>query len=309
MSIRLSATVLALALALLAGCAALSPRACPGLDPGTSAAVALPPKASTPAATATPADDNLNATVWTQAAIEHDLIFLQTYREARQRLLAALKNRRWDALPQDDRVAPVKGLKPAVVLDIDETVLDNSPYQARLIRSGGEFNEADWAAWCKEEKARALPGAVEFTQFAARHGVAVIYISNRARDLDQVTLANLRKVGLPVSGPDAFLGLGTFVKGCEQIGTEKGCRRQLISRHYRVLMQFGDQIGDFVDVPANTLRGRASAMAPYLSWIGTRWFVLPNPTYGSWEPALFNNDWQAPREERRRQKIGALRYQ
>jgi len=301
MSIRLSATVLALAL--LAGCAALSPKA------GTPAAVALPPQASAPAAVATPADDNLNATVWTQAAIEHDLIYLQTYRDARQHLLAALKDKRWDALPKNDRVAPVKGLKPAVVLDIDETLLDNSPYQARLIKSGGEFNEADWAAWCKEEKARALPGAVEFTQFAARHGIAVIYVSNRAKDLDQVTLVNLRKVGLPVSGPDAFLGLGTFVKGCEQIGTEKGCRRQLISRHYRVLMQFGDQIGDFVDVPANTLRGRASAMAPYLSWIGTRWFVLPNPTYGSWEPALFNNDWQAPREERRRLEIGALRYQ
>ncbi|MHB1273286.1 MAG: 5'-nucleotidase, lipoprotein e(P4) family [Rhodanobacter sp.] len=301
MSIRLSATVLAFTL--LTGCATPSNKA------SMPAAVGLPPKPDVPAAITTPADDNLNATVWMQAAIEHDLIYLQTWRDAGQHLLAALKDQRWDALPRDDRVAPVKGLKPAVVLDIDETVLDNSPYQARLIKSGGEFNEADWAAWCKEEKARALPGAVEFTQFAARHGIAVIYISNRARDLDRVTLANLRKVGLPVSGPEALLGLGTFVKGCEQIGTEKGCRRQLISRRYRVLMQFGDQIGDFVDVPANTPRGRASAVAPYLSWIGTRWFVLPNPTYGSWEPALFNNDWQAPREERRRQKIGALRYQ
>src|SRR6185312_14394197 len=172
--------------------------------------------------------------------------------------------------------------KPAVVLDIDETVLDNSPYQARLVKSGGEYNEADWAAWCKEEAARALPGAVAFTRFAARHGIAVIYISNRAKDLDQATLANLRKAGLPVSGPEAFLGLGTFVEGCEQIGTEKGCRRQLVSRKYRVLMQFGDQIGDFVTVLANNAAGRHRAMAPYMDWIGRRWFVLPNPTYGSW---------------------------
>jgi predicted secreted acid phosphatase len=35
--------------------------------------------------------------------------------------------------------------------------------------------------------------------------------------------------------------------------------------------------------------------------------VLPNPTYGSWEPALFNNEWSAPRDQRRRQKIDALR--
>jgi acid phosphatase len=266
-----------------------------------------PPVAPVVAVTA--ADDNLNAVVWSQTAIEHDLIFQQTYHDAQSRLLAALKDRHWDALPKDDRIAPIKGLRPAVVLDIDETVLDNSPYQARLIRSGGEFNEADWAAWCKEQKAHALPGAVAFTRFAARHGIAVIYVSNRAKDLDKVTLANLRLDGLPVSGPDAFLGLGTFVRGCEQIGSQKSCRRQLISRHYRVLMQFGDQIGDFVTVLANNAAGRERAMAPYMAWIGSRWFVLPNPTYGAWEPSLFNNDWTAPRDERRRQKIEALRYQ
>lgn len=296
MPFRLPTTLLTLAL--LAGCAT-TPR-----QP-VAAAPAAPTAQTTPAAVA--ANDNLNAVAWTQTAIEHDLIYLQTYRDAEAGLLAALQDQGWDALAKDDRAAPLRGLKPAVVLDIDETVLDNSPYQARLVKSGGEYNEADWAAWCKEEAARALPGAVAFTRFAARHGIAVIYISNRAKDLDQATLANLRKAGLPVSGPEAFLGLGTFVEGCEQIGTEKGCRRQLVSRKYRVLMQFGDQIGDFVTVLANNAAGRHRAMAPYMDWIGRRWFVLPNPTYGSWEPALFNNDWSAPPAERRRQKIDALR--
>ncbi|MGA0587937.1 5'-nucleotidase, lipoprotein e(P4) family [Dyella sp. KRB-257] len=289
------------ALALLAGCSA---------SPARHESVAAPARVAAPVAPApagTAADDNLNAVVWTQTAIEHDLLFMQTYRDAQMQLLKALKDPHWDALSKDDRVAPLKGLKPAVVLDVDETALDNSPYQARLIKSGGEYNEADWAAWCKEEAARALPGAVAFTRFAARHGIAVIFISNRAKDLDSVTLDNLRKVGFPVSGPDAFLGLGTFVEGCEQIGTEKGCRRQLISRKYRVLMQVGDQIGDFADVIANNAEGRQQAMAPYLAWIGTRWFILPNATYGSWEPALFNNDWTLPRDERRRQKEAALR--
>jgi acid phosphatase len=50
-------------------------------------------------------------------------------------------------------------------------------------------------------------------------------------------------------------------------------------------------------------------VAPYLGWIGTRWFVLPNPTYGAWEPALFDNDWAAPPEERRRRKIETLRVE
>ncbi|MGN6227098.1 MAG: 5'-nucleotidase, lipoprotein e(P4) family [Dyella sp.] len=289
------------ALALLAGCSTSPARHESVASPAPVAA----PVAAAPAGPA--ADDNLNAVAWSQTAIEHDLLYVQTYRDAQMQLLKALKDPRWDALSKDDRVAPLKGLKPAVVLDVDETALDNSPYQARLIKSGGEYNEADWAAWCKEEAARALPGAVEFTQFAARHGIAVIFISNRAKDLDSVTLDNLRQVGFPVSGPDAFLGLGTFVEGCEQIGTEKGCRRQLISRKYRVLMQVGDQIGDFADVIANNAEGRQQAMAPYLKWIGTRWFILPNATYGSWEPALFNNDWTLPRNERRRQKEAALR--
>jgi len=299
MSVRLPVALAALIL--LAGCSSTAP------TKTTAPAAAAAPVAAAPAPS-TAADDNLNAVAWSQTAIEHDLIYLQTYRDAQSRLLGALADKQWDALPKDDRLAPAKGLKPAVVLDIDETVLDNSPYQARLIKSGGEYNEADWAAWCNEQRARALPGVVEFTQFAAKHGIEVIYISNRAKDLDQATLANLRKAGLPVSGPEAFLGLGTFVEDCEQIGTEKGCRRQLISHKYRVLMQFGDQIGDFVTVLANNPAGRQKAMASYMDWIGTRWFVLPNPTYGAWEPALFNNDWTAPRDERRRQKIQSLRF-
>ncbi|WP_109127101.1 HAD family acid phosphatase [Dyella sp. C11] len=299
MSVRLPAALAALVL--LAGCTSTAPTKTP------APSVPATPVATAPAPS-TPADDNLNAVAWSQTAIEHDLIYLQTYRDAESRLLAALADKQWDALPKDDRLTPIKDLKPAVVLDIDETVLDNSPYQARLIKSGGEYNEADWAAWCNEQRARALPGVVEFTQFAAKHGIAVIYISNRAKDLDQSTLANLRKEGLPVSGPEAFLGLGTFVEDCEQVGTEKGCRRQLISHKYRVLMQFGDQIGDFVTVLANNAAGRQKAMAPYMDWIGTRWFVLPNPTYGAWEPALFNNDYTAPRDERRRQKVQSLRF-
>ena len=290
--------------ALLAGCAST-----PARQQSVAPATPTARTSVAPATATTPPNDDLDAVAWTQTAIEHDLIYLQTYRDAESRLLAALHDPHWDALPKDDRVAPPKGLKPAVVLDIDETALDNSPYQARLVKNGGEYNEATWAAWCKEERARALPGAVAFTRFAASHGIAVIFISNRDESLDTATLANLRKVGFPVQGPDAFLGLGTIVPGCEQIGTQKGCRRQLISRKYRVLMQFGDQLGDFVTVVANNDTGRAKAVAPYLEWIGRRWFVLPNPTYGDWQPALFGNDWSAPLQERRRDTINALREQ
>lgn len=288
---------LVIAAALLAGCAG-APKSRTSRTAGATPAAVVGPAAN----------DNLNAVAWTQTAIEHDLIYREVYRQAGEKLQKALKDRSWDALAREERKNKLKGLKPAVVLDIDETVLDNSPYQARLVAKGGEYDEFTWAQWCREKAAKPLPGALEFTRLAAKHGVTVFYLSNRAQDLNEATLDNLREAGFPVAaGEQVFLGLGTVVDGCEQVGTEKGCRRQLIGRKYRVLQQLGDQIGDFVDVTANTADGRRAAIEPYETWIGERWFVLPNPTYGSWEPALFNNDWTRPAAERRRAKVDALR--
>lgn len=288
---------LLLVLSLLAGCAAA-----PAMRPPPSVAAAP----TAPASRESIGDDNLNAVAWTQTAIEHDLIYRAVYRSAGEKLLQALADPAWDALPREERRNTVAGLAPAVILDIDETVLDNSPYQARLVQQGGEYNEATWAEWCRERAARPLPGALEFTRLAARHGIAVFYLSNRAQDLADATLDNLRAAGFPVAD-GAFLGLGTLVDGCEQVGSEKTCRRERIARTHRVLLQVGDQLGDFLTVRVNTVDGRRSALAPYLDWVGERWFVLPNPTYGSWEPALFGNDWSRPPGARREAKIEALR--
>jgi acid phosphatase len=264
--------------------------------------------AAQPAAAA--GNDNLNAVAWTQTAIEHDLIYREVYRHAGEKLLAALADRDWDALPRDDRrAAAVRDLAPAVIVDIDETVLDNSPYQARLVRDNAAYDKATWAAWCRERAAKPLPGALEFAQLATRHGVTVFYISNRAQDLDAPTLANLRSAGFPVAqDTPVFLGLGAAVEGCTQVGSHKGCRRQQVGRTHRVLLQVGDQLGDFLDIGTNTVAGREAALAPYRDWIGERWFVLPNPTYGSWEPALFGNDWSLPADRRQQEKLQSLRY-
>lgn len=277
---------------------------------GTPGPTPAPGSAASPAAAPVlAADDNLNAVLWTQRAVEHDLVFREIYRAAEQKLLDALSAPEWEALARGERAGDPTGLPPAVIVDVDETVLDNSPYQAQLVRSGKEFDEASWARWCRQESARPLPGALEFARFAAEHGVRLFFVSNRARDLGGVTLANLRKAGFPVAGDDVFLGLGTLLPGCEMVGTDKGCRRRLVARGHRVLMQFGDQVADFVDVVSNTPEGREREMQPYAGWIGERWWVLPNPTYGSWEPALFQNDWAQSRERRRRAKIEALRVE
>lgn len=271
------------------------------------AADAGAPSAAAPVAAATvPADDNLNAVLWMQRSAEYRATCETIYRAAADRLDAALKDPDWDALVPGERANAAKGLPPAVVLDVDETVLDNSPYQARLVRSGDEYNEVSWDSWVREEKAQPVPGVLDFARAAEARGITLIYISNRAEHLGPATLSNLRKAGLPVKDDSVFLGLGTFVEGCEQEGSEKLCRRQLAGRKYRVLMQFGDQLGDFAQVVANTPQTRAALEAQYRGWFGQRWWALPNPSYGGWEPALFNNAWPDPRETRRAAKRGAL---
>jgi acid phosphatase len=262
--------------------------------------------AGAPVAAAVAADDNLNAVLWMQGSVEYRANSLQTYRAAARELDRALKDRSWDALVAGERSNAARGLPPAVVFDVDETVLDNSPYQARLVDAGTEYDEAQWDAWVREQKATAIPGVVEFAKAAQARGVALFFISNRAVHLKDATLANLRAVGLPVKD-DAFLGLGTVVPGCEQDGSDKNCRRQLIGRKYRVLMQFGDQLGDFAQVAPNTPAQRDALFESHKAWIGERWWLLANPTYGSWEPALFNNDYHQPRDARRAAKREALR--
>lgn len=274
----------------------------------TPADAAVPPAAEAPPPTAAtvPADDNLNAVLWMQRAAEYRATCETVYHAAADRLDAALKDPAWDALVPAERANPAKGLPPAVVLDVDETVLDNSPYQARLVRGGGEYDEATWDAWVREEKAQPVPGVIDFAKAATARGITLIYISNRAEHLGPATLSNLRKAGLPVKDDSVFLGLGSFVEGCEQEGSEKLCRRQLAGRKYRVLMQFGDQLGDFAQIVANTPEARGALEAQYRGWFGQRWWALPNPSYGGWEPAVFNNAWSEPRDARRASKREAL---
>lgn len=303
-TLALSALVLA-----LAACQTLPANHDTLTDQELAQVVPTPVRKKVPDAPLLPAaSDNLNAVAWIQASIEYRLIAGQTYRSALYQLDRALKTPDWDALVPTERANPATGLAPAVIVDIDETVLDNSPYQARLVRDGGAYDETTWDAWVREEKATPVPGALEFAQAAAARGVTVFYVTNRAAHLEEPTLKNLRAVGFPIEKPEQFLGLGFFVEGCEQEGSEKGCRRQFVGRTHRVLMQFGDQIGDMVTIVANNPTGREQAMAPYLGWVGERWFVLPNPTYGSWEPALFNNAWTLPENERRQMKLQSLKY-
>ena len=135
------------------------PDTVPVPEPEVAAASTASPAS---AETASGADDNLNAVLWVQTSTEYEALTTQTYRAAADHLEKALAEANWDALVPDERANAADGLPPAVILDIDETVLDNSPYQARLVHNGKEYDEVTWAEWVAEKRAEPGPGVVDF---------------------------------------------------------------------------------------------------------------------------------------------------
>jgi 5'-nucleotidase (lipoprotein e(P4) family) len=280
---------LILALSVLAGCATGAARRAPVAGSG---------------------DANLHAVAWMQTSVEHDQVYRSVFRAASYQLGPALADPHWDALPAGDRDRPASGLPPAVIVDVDETMLDNSRYQARLLRDDTAYAAASWDAWCREQAASALPGAVEFARQAVARGVTVFYVSNRTQDVASETLANLRATGFPTAqGEAVFLGKGFAVEGCTVADrSDKSCRRRLVGRSHRVLLQVGDQLGDFFETRAVTPTERRAAASPWDDWFGERWFMLPNPSYGNWASAPYRNAHDLPIEAQREAIMKSLSY-
>lgn len=246
------------------------------------AARTQPPAVATPSAAGAAAHENLNATLWVQTALEYEATALQAYRLARLQLDAALATPTWTAAIE--QTGDPSSLPPAVVVDIDETVLDNSYYQARMIRDDTAYSTATWDPWVMEEKATAIPGAAEFVRYAASKGVTIFYVTNRTANLEAATRANLEATGFPLSsGVDTVLTRG---ERPEWSASAKGPRRAHVAATHRILLLVGDDLGDFVADASGTVARRHERTAPYESWWGERWIMLPNPTYGSWERAV-----------------------
>ncbi|MDR3390053.1 MAG: HAD family acid phosphatase [Rudaea sp.] len=287
---------LAIAILLLGACAS-APQTPPAIYAGASTNAKFP------------ADDRLNATLWMQASIEHDLVFREVYHAAQAKLLEALADPSWDALPKGERTNDAAALPPAVIVDVDETVLDNTPFEARMIRDNSAFNDAAWTAWVDQKSAHALPGALDFAKFAAAHGVTIFYLTNRAEIMAGATRDNLQAQGFPLgNGEETVLAKGANTPGCIAQGGNKGCRRKLVAQRHRVLQMFGDQLGDFLDGADTDASARATLVQPYQTWFGERWFALPNPDYGSWESAITQHPADAKqRTDARAAKHAALR--
>lgn len=254
-----------------------------------------------------PANDQLDAVLWTQTSIEHEMIYRQLFANATRQLDVALADPSWDALPFPPR--NLQGLPPAVVVDIDETLLDNVPLNARDIINNQVYSYERWNTWVDQAKADALPGSVAFLQAAEQKGIKVYYLTNREHSQVAATVKNLRLRGFPVESGEQVLAASTPTGHCESAGYGKNCRRQWVASHARVLLMAGDSMGDFVQAEHNTLQAQRQAVAPYAGWLGQRWFLLPNPTYGNWYSAPYGDDEKLPFARKRQLKQQALQLQ
>ncbi|ATP50636.1 acid phosphatase [Pseudomonas putida] len=253
-----------------------------------------------------PANDQLDAVLWAQTSVEHDLLFRQVYASATQHLDRALADPAWDALAHAPRA--LNGLPPALIIDIDETLLDNVPLNARSIINDRPYDYDAWYQWVDRAKAPALPGAVDFLQAAARRGITPYYLTNRAPGQEQATLENLRRAGFPIDSSAQILTDGTAIGGCQASGSDKTCRRHWVGTQARVLMQLGDSFGDFM-ATRGSQQAQLDAARPYFAWLGERWFLLPNPTYGGWYSAPYQGREGLSEQQKRAFKHKVLKPQ
>lgn len=227
-------------------------------------ATAVAPKSPAPAPAAALAAAKLpNDIHWARNSAEHRAAFLQIYALATRRL---------------EEIAP--GLTAgtwAVSLDGDETVIDNSQYQKELAASGQSYSKASWTVWVEKRAAPALPGAVAFLSRVQELGGKVAIVTNRDQDECAATQDDFRSQNIPF---DVML--------CKPADTsEKEPRFQAIENGtaapplppLKIVLYLGDNIRDFPDLDQNVLAGGDAGFADF----GARFFILPNPMYGSWE--------------------------
>jgi 5'-nucleotidase (lipoprotein e(P4) family) len=226
-----------------------------------STACATAPAGAPAAAAAAAAQPN--DVHWVRSAAEYRAVFLQTYSHATARV-------------RELAVGRTAGTW-AVILDADETVLDNSEYQRRIHLRGERFHVSTWNAWVREAAADSLPGAAGFIRTVRDLGGRVAIVTNRDDEICEPTRENLRRLGIAVDvvlcqAPGEVGKIGRFDAVAQ--GTTGAALPPL-----DVIAWVGDNIHDF---PGATQQLRDAAPAAFDAF-GRTWFILPNPMYGSWE--------------------------
>lgn len=236
--------------------------------------------------------DLVLATLFVNASAEYDAACRTVYAAATAALEARMAARGADARPA------------AVVLDVDETVLDNSPYEVRLVQDGTGY-PTGWDEWCNEASAELVPGVGDFIARARALDVEVFFVTNRKAHLEAGTAENLRRRGvLEERDMDVLLMRGEIPEWT----SDKTTRREHVEQTHDIVLLGGDNVGDFfafeTDEPSNAERAREIA-ARGDRW-GVDWFMLPNPMYGGWDEAAIGYDYGAEAGELRRRRVSGL---
>ncbi len=240
----------------------------------------------------------LNAVLYMQQSAEYKALTLQIYNNAAIHLERALADKNWTAATEQN--GDYQNLPPAVILDVDETVLDNSAYEAQLINSGRSYTSESFAAWCKEARAGIVPGALKFCTAARKKGVTIFYVTNRGNAQKEDTRKNLRRLGFPLEKE-----IETILPRTDS--SDKGKRRAEIAKRFRILLLIGDNAGDcFSGFTHASQVKRDSLVRVYQSHWGSKWIILPNPSYGDWESALFDYNYKLPQSEKLKIKRSRL---
>lgn len=254
---------------------------------GGLAACAQQP-AQPPAPRVSLADELVMATVWMQSSGEYAALSHQAFNLARMNLNRAL------AAPGSQTQRP-----PAIIVDVDETVLDNSPYEAWLIANDENYASDSWHQWVEKASAVPVPGAKSFLDYAASRGVEIFYVTNRRDNETEATLRNLRQVGFPDADGEHFLP--------RTDSSDKTARRLRVAQSHWVVLLMGDNLGDFSQgFDRESAAARRAAVNAQADAFGSRYIVLPNPAYGAWEEAIYGGDWSLSDEQKSRARRNHL---
>jgi len=235
-----------------------------------------------------PADNGYieGAVLWQQSSGERRALSYQAFTLARMMLDRDLRMNRRLRKPR------------AVIVDLDETILDNGLNEGMQVKNHVNFNQKDWTAWINRAEATAVPGSVEFLNYAAARGVTVFYITNRNDIQKQGTAANLKKLGFPNINDQ------TLLVQTDPKNSSKEPRRQSVGAKYRILLLMGDDLNDFAKVfeDSKTVASRVAASDRFKNEFGNRFIVLPNPMYGNWESAIYGNSRLSEAEKAAKRK-------
>ena len=240
--------------------------------------------------------ERLHGVLWMQTSAEYVACATQTYQTASSILDEALADSSWTACMEQQ--PGHEKLPPAVILDVDETVLDNTAFEARLIKQNAEFDPDIWWPWCREAKAPPVPGSLTFLREAKAKGVAIFYVTNRSHEIKEATLENLQRFNFPDSDDPTHLLTKNEQEGW---GSDKATRRAHVANTHRVVMLFGDNFNDFASRTRVPPEARVRSAERYHDMWGRKWFMLPNPDYGDWEGALW--DFERPEADSTRLRI------